>query len=438
MRAYRSRPPRADAGPAWGPPSAAAPADPSSGAAGRPRRCLGRPSAVLALATFTLLGTSSAASAAAPAPCNGTPQITDVRGDGHHPNTDVTAAWFSEAAGRLQAVIQVDVADWKPAHEDSSSAGAALLFRVGGVVRYVRIQLFPTAAPTFDHGTWTRSGGFASQGATTGAVTIDAGGTATIDVPAATGATAGVTLGGPFVLTYDGASGGDLHWVDRAPGGVSPDTTETGADYVVGSCGAAGGGSGTPIVPGGPTAPGGTGGSGAPAGTAPTSAVAITARRLVVGGGTVKVTGKASPGRAGVPVTVTTTAGKRSRTATTTTRDNGAWAVRVPITETSTVKATVEGVGSETKTVQVRSTVRILKVAKRRGRVVLTGRVSPRLPGRVLLLRGEAVRPTKTVRAAAGRFTVVLNAPKRGRYKAVFIPTGERAERSTSNTKSIR
>jgi len=429
MRAYRSRPPLADRGPAFGPPFPAVPAGPSSRAPGRPRRNAGRLSVVATLATLTVLGMGSAASAAAPAPCNGTPQITDARGDGHHPNTDVTAAWFSEAAGRLQAVIQVDVADWTPAHEDSASAGAAVLFRIGGVVRYVRVQMPRTGGPTFDHGVWTRAGGFQSQGATTGAVTTDAGGTATIDVPAATGASTGATLGGPFVLTYDGQTGSDLHWVDRAPGGVSPDTTETGADYVVGACGA----------PGPPSAPGVPAGPGTPAGPAATTSVAITARRLVVGGGTVKVTGKAAPGRAGVPVVVTTTARGKARTTRTTTRATGAWAVRVPITETSTVKAAVEGVGSQTKTVEVRSTVRILKVTRRSGRrYVLTGRVSPRLPGRVLLLRTDAVRAAKTVKARAGRFTVALNAPKRGRYQAVFIPTGERAGRSTSNTKSLR
>jgi len=35
--------------------------------------------------------------AAAPPPC-GAQQIADPVGDGHHPNTDVTGAWLSEAA----------------------------------------------------------------------------------------------------------------------------------------------------------------------------------------------------------------------------------------------------------------------------------------------------------------------------------------------------
>ncbi len=431
MRATRSRPPFADRGPAGGPPVAGPSVRPRAAAPGRPRRAGGPLSAVATLATLTLFATAPVASAAPPAPCGGVPQITDARGDGHHPNADVTAAWFSEAQGRLQAVIQTDVASWNPAHEDSASAGAALLWRSGGVVRYVRIQTFPApGTPTYDFGTWTRAGGFAPQGTTTGTTTSDVGGSATIDVPAATGATAGTTLAGPFVLTYDGASGGDLHWVDRAPGGVSPDTTETGADYVVGACGAPAPGAplpGTPTVPGSPTAT-----------ASPTTAVAITARRLLVGGGTVKVTGRATPGRAGVPVAVVTTARGRSRTVRTTTRATGAWAVRVPVTETSTVKATVEGVGSQTATVTVRSTARITRVLRRGRRVVVTGRVSPRLPGRVLLLRTDAVRPTRTVRARGGRFTVVVTSPKRGRYQVVFVPTGERAERSTSNTKSIR
>ena len=39
-----------------------------------------------------------------------TPQITDPSGDGHHPPTDVLSAWWSEANGRLQAVIKVSAA----------------------------------------------------------------------------------------------------------------------------------------------------------------------------------------------------------------------------------------------------------------------------------------------------------------------------------------
>src|SRR5436190_5820600 len=93
--------------------------------------------AAISAAIWTLSACPTAA--AAPAPCNGIAQIADARGDGHHANSDVLAGWFSEAGGRLQAVIQTDVGDWSPAHEDSASAGFAMLFAVGGQTSYVRL-----------------------------------------------------------------------------------------------------------------------------------------------------------------------------------------------------------------------------------------------------------------------------------------------------------
>jgi hypothetical protein len=62
--------------------------------------------------------------------------------------------------------------------------------------------------------------------------------------------------------------------------------------------------------------------------------------------------------------------------------------------------------------------------------------VRPALPGRVLLLRRGAVKPTTTVKPRDGRFRVRIARP--GRYQAVSIPSGKRAERSTSNTGVIR
>ena len=81
-----------------------------------------------------------AATAAAPAPCNGIVQISDAKGDGHHANSDVIAGWFSEAGGRLQAVIQTDFGNWSPAHEDSESAGFVMLFAAAGQTRFVRLE----------------------------------------------------------------------------------------------------------------------------------------------------------------------------------------------------------------------------------------------------------------------------------------------------------
>ncbi len=110
----------------------------------------------------------------------------------------------------------------------------------------------------------------------------------------------------------------------------------------------------------------------------------------------------------------------------------------LPIGRTSTVRAVAEGIASQTRTITVRSTVRIRVRRRAGGAAVVRGRVAPDLPGRVLLLRGEAVRPAATARARDGRFRIRLAAPRRGRYQAVFIPSGDAAERSTSNTGVIR
>jgi len=351
------------------------------------------------------------AAAAAPPPCGGTPQIADAAGDGHHSNTDITAAWLSEQAGRVQAVIQPRVAVWEPAHEDSDAAGFALLFETGGSTRYVRAEA-PRGAPVrFDHGTWTPAGGFASAGPTTGEAVGGPGGTVTIDVP---GLAAGTLLTQLRVLTYDGGDAAGPHWVDRAPGGVGPDEPAFGADYVVGACAAGGSGPG----------PGG--------GPATTTAVVLDARRRVVGGGRTALTGRVLPARAGVAVAVTATArGARVRRAVT--QADGTFSLLLALRETTRVRAVAEGIGSQTRTITVASTVRIRARGER-----VTGRVRPALPGRVLLLRRGAVEPAATARPRDGRFRIRLRDPRPGRYQAVFIPSGGRAERSTSKLEVIR
>jgi hypothetical protein len=340
--------------------------------------------------------------AAAPPPCGGVPQIADATGDGHHPNTDVTGAWLAESAGRMQAVIRPRSAVWEPAHDDSEAAGFALLFSAGGQARYVRAEA-PRGAPVrFDHGTWSRSGGFASAGPTTGEAAGDA---LTLDVP---GVAAGTVLSRIFVLTYDGAGADGPHWVDRAPGGDGPDEDAFGADFVAGACVAA--------------APGAPGGGG-PA----TTAVVLGAARRVVGGGRTAVGGRVVPARPGVRVAVT--ASGRVRRALT--QADGSFSLVLPAKETTRVRAVAEGIASQTRTITVVSTVRI----RVRGHVV-RGRVRPALPGRVLLLRRGAVKPTAAVKSRHGRFRLTVRRP--GRYQAVYIPSGERAERSTSNTGVIR
>ena len=375
------------------------------------------------------LAAASVASAAPPAPCTAAPQITDSDTDGHHDNTDVVAAWLTESGGRLQAVVRVDVADWAPAHEDSESRRrVALLYQVGGATRYVRVEMYRDGVPpAYDHGTWSAAGGFATDGPTAGAVTSGSNGTVTLDVPAVG---AGTVLARPFVLSYDGAEFTDLHWVDRGPGGTTPDGTEFGADFVAGSC------SGTPVNPGDPGNPV-TPGTGATPGAVRTTAVSLSAPKRVTGSRRATVRGRVSPARAGVTVEVTTT-GRRTAVRRTTTGADGSFSLRVPFTETTRVRAVADGLGSQTLTVQMLSKVRIKVRRLASGAVVVSGTTSPKLSGRILWLRSNAVRPSARTTARNGRFTLRFEQARPGRYQAIFIPSGDRAERSTSNTGVVR
>jgi len=386
----------------------------------------------IVLAISLSLALCPAALAAAPAPCGGVVQISDDSGDGHHPNSDVQAAWFSEQAGPLQAVIKVQLGDWAPAHDDSAAVGFAVLFQLGGQQHYVRVEAPQRPGPLrYDYGTWTLAGGFASAGATTGSVVDGFGQTATIDVPAATGALPGALLARPFVLTYDGQSSpSDLHWVDRAPGGVTPAEAAFGADYVVGSCPAGG--------LGGP----GTGASGDPGdGTATTTAVVLDAPRRLVGAGRVRASGRILPARGGVAVRMTAKARHSRRAAvaqSVKTLTDGSFAASIPLSESSTISAVAAGVNAQTRTITVQSTVRLTLRRLRGGETVVGGLVSPRLPGRVLLLRTNAVAPSATATVRNGRFRFRARRLARGRYQAVFIPSGNRAERSTSRSGVVR
>jgi len=136
-----------------------------------------------------------------------------------------------------------------------------------------------------------------------------------------------------------------------------------------------------------------------------------------------------------VPVVVTATAGRSARVRRAVTQADGTFALLLPVRETTRVRAVAEGIGSQTRTITVVSRVRI---ALRRGGRLVTGRVRPALPGRVLLLRGDAVRPVARVSTHGGRFRIRLHSPRPGRYQAVFVPAARRAERSTSNTEVIR
>ena len=386
------------------------------------------------VATATALGVLvGIATGAPPTPCNNSPQISDASQDGHHPGTDLLSAWASEAGGRLQVVMKIRQAGFQPEHDDGevNVAGFAYLFTTDGQTRFVRGE---GSAPDqggirYEYGTWTRAGGFAVAGATTGEALPGTGGTMTIDVPAETGASAGVAMVNPFVLTYDGVSSGQPHWVDRGPGGVSPDETTFGADYVVGSCGVA-----TPPGGGDPTTDPVSGGE-APPGTS--SSVELLAPGRIIGGGPVRVTGRVLPARAGVAVELARR-GKETATSRLRTEADGSFAATIPVNETTQLRALAEGLGSQTLTVTVKSRVRLSVKRLRGGGHRVIGRVRPRVPGRVLLLRTTTVKPTGAKTAENGSFAFQFKHLRRGRYQAVFIPSGARAERSTSNTGVVK
>jgi hypothetical protein len=384
------------------------------------------------------LGLCSTALAVAPVPCGGIVQISDPSGDGHHENTDVLSGWFSEQAGRLQAVIKVTLGDWRPMHVDSDAAGWALLFEVGGQTRFVRVET-PAAAPIrYDSGTWTLASGFVSTATTTGEVTTGANGTATIDVPADTGAVPGALLARPFVLTYEHVPTAldPYHWVDRGPGGVTPSEAAFGADYMVGSCQPSGADTGAGDPAGGGTRDAGVGG-----GASTTTAVVLNARNRRVGAGRVRASGRVVPARGGVPVQVTVRASRSSKpplVQSLTTIADGSFAVSIPLSESSTVTAIAEGINAQTRAVTVQSTVLMTLRRVAGGKTVASGSVNPRLPGRVLLLRTNAAVPSATTTVRRGRFRFPARRLIRGRYQAVYIPSHDRAQRSTSPSGAIR
>ena len=356
------------------------------------------------------------AQASLPQPCDGIRQIDDPKGDGHHNNTDVTAAWFSEDRGVLELVVQVDQAVWEPAHDDSDHAGFAFLFTANGQQYYVRSQAWRSEPISWDYGTWSLAGGFVRQGFTTGSVTVGAGGAVVMTVPPTLGISEGDILTGSHVLTYDGIDFGVPHWVDRAPGGTAPGGAVFGADFVVGACGQ---------DPENPV----------------TTAVSLKGPAMRVGSGVVTVNGSVLPARPGVEVEITVRTGSGKHTSYMVQSEaDGSFSRSVEIKEKSVVKAvaTENGLSSQGLTVNVRAKVRIKVRKLRNGSVLVTGTTSPALPGRVLWLRMGEVVPSVRTNAANGRFRFRLRKPRSGRYEAVYIPFKARAERAISNKGTIR
>ena len=392
-------------------------------------RPLGSLALVTALAAIAVGAATATADGPAPAPpCNGTPQITDAAGDGHHSSSDVLSAWLTEGAGRVQAVIEVRAATFVPEHSDAdvNGSGFAFLFSLGGAADYVRTRAAPDGSLSYDYGTYSPTAGyFNSLGTTSGSVVHSAGaGTTTIDIPQSFGIGPGTILSEPFVLTYDGITAGVPGWVDHAPGGQLPDDPARGADYVVGSC---------TTTPDGSISPGGlsVGALGAT-----TTAVLLSTPSVITGGRPVLVTGSIVPARGGVAVTLTQH-GRATRTLTLTTEPDGSFAALVAVHETTRFQALAGGIHSDTDTVDVRSRTRLRATRAARGGAVIRGVTAPALPGSALLLRPNS--PSVLARRAVRKGKFAFPLPHaHGAYQVVYVPGASRAERSTSNTVRIR
>ena len=157
----------------------------------------------------------------------------------------------------------------------------------------------------------------------------------------------------------------------------------------------------------------------------------------VTGRRTVTITGRVLPARAGVSVTLTRSGLKNQQTKATSAAD-GTFSFRVAIGETTRLRAAADGISSSELTVTARTTVKIKVRNRADGSAVVTGTVDPKLPGRVLWLRSNAVQASAKTTTRNGNFTLRLKHPRRGRYQAVVIPSNGRAERATSNTGVIR
>ncbi len=333
---------------------------------------------------------------AAPQPCNSVVVMHDAEGDGHHRSTDVVRAWFSEEdAGSLQAVIEVETGTWEPDHDNPPEVTAAFLFTVNGdgVTRYVRMRGDATNQ-TWDHGTWTLAGGFASQGGTIGDLDVVVSGAAAtwINVPTSV-ADNGDVLTNTFVLTYDGAD-----FVDHAPGATAPSNPERGPSFVVGEC----------------------------------AGVGLNAPGTITGARRVTVSGQVFPAAQNVEVTMTR--GKPNATFTTMTDEDGKFSVRMMVREKTTVVAEDEdGLTSLTRTIRVRSKVTITARELANGKTRITGRTDPALPGRIQLFKTTAFVASITRQIDGGRFQLPAKSLSPGRYEVIYTPSNGRASRDISN-----
>ena len=211
-----------------------------------------------------LLGGAAGAPAqqTAPPPCNGVAQIEDPVADSHHPNVDVTRAWFHRADdGRV--TVNIQVANLVPAidHAEHDRVLWRAMYTAGGERRYVQatFRRGETDA-TYEHG---RADGLKTTklADTTGALFKGRSGVVQIALPDAPD---GAVLGSPVVAGAE-ANAVETTWFERAPGGddpADPNETSTGSDFRVAVCTGSSAPSGTGQTPssGAPAAGGGAAG----------------------------------------------------------------------------------------------------------------------------------------------------------------------------------
>jgi hypothetical protein len=373
-------------------------------------------------ALCALLWAGAAQAAPPPEPCSPGLVINDAVDDGHHKPTDITAAWLTEANGKLQAVIVVNAPAPRHEHDNQPGAALAFLFTVNGVDHYVKayVAVEPEPNPTVsgEYGTYTVGANtmtFTATAATVAHREVVPGGRGwvLIDVPEAIADT-GDLLRNTFAVTYDGEG----EWVDHAPGGEKPWDPARGPSFLVGKC------IGVEIeAPGKRTGPG----------------------KVTVSG---RVLQPESLDGDLVTVTITRTVfGKVLPPLEVDVDEDGEYSKTFTVKETTRVKAEadldVEGVPetfvSQELTITMRSTAKIKK-AKRKasGVVVVKGVTKPKLPGRLLLLNTNKVKASATKKAFKGGKFTFKKKLKPGRYLVVYVPKNNRAVRSVSKAVRVR
>lgn len=336
-----------------------------------------------------------------PSPCDGVFQVTDAKGDWHHDNTDVLGAFFRYANGAVTANVVVVDQHERVEHEGN----VAVFWRMAwngsdGVRRWVG-----ATGSRYEHGTVDGTA-YKVAGETQGTRFAGSNGIVQIVIP---GAGPGATLYQPVVLTGETKLDGSPDYGDRAPGGTSPSETATGADYVVSECGAP---AESPPGPGGSTSAGVTG--------VVLDESSLRLRYLKVA----TISGRLSPGNAGVRVELTDATGKVLGTAAT--AEGGRFSLRLRVRERMELKVRAAGVSSATLPLEVDPLIRLRKRRVGSG-LKVSGWIRPaskRAIADVEQRTGGQWIAVKTVKLRKGRFSTTLRGVRRARLRVVLQEAG--------------